>query len=280
MTTRSKDSISGGLEHNRIVARFLAFLLLVGLVGGGVYYWKFHPGRGPREDLGEVGRSLRDAATTAAVKTALSLHRSLKVHAIQVDTEDGVVTLRGEVASGTLKEEAGEVAAAVPDVRQVVNHLDVAGGAPASPAGRTLGESLDDEALEMKVRLAFSLRRELKGTRIEVEAYQRRVALSGEVATPEQRELAVAVARETDGVTDVTERLRVLDTSSYSRAVDVEKALADNRNLAPYRLTVREEGGRLVISGRVRTGAERDLAELLAREAARGPVDSRIEVRP
>jgi hypothetical protein len=41
-----------------------------------------------------------------------------------------------------------------------------------------------------------------------------------------------------------------------------------------------EEGGRLVLRGTVRSGAEKDLAAALAREAAGRPVENAVEIRP
>ena len=50
--------------------------------------------------------------------------------------------------------------------------------------------------------------------------------------------------------------------------------------LGAYAIDVREEGGRVVLTGRVRTAAEKDLAGLLARDAAGGSVDNRLSVGP
>ncbi|PYQ15667.1 MAG: hypothetical protein DMF80_08185 [Acidobacteria bacterium] len=42
---------------------------------------------------------------------------------------------------------------------------------------------------------------------------------------------------------------------------------------------MRDEGGRVVLCGQVKTAAEKDLAGALARDAAGGPVDNALEVR-
>ena len=145
--------------------RAAALLLLIGLLGGGYYYWKARPGAAPPRSLDEAQRQLKDVALTGAVKTALSLHKSLEAFTLGVTTEDAVVTLRGELPSPELKDAALRTAAAVPEVRQVVDHLKLdASLAPAPPAsdGRTLGERLDDETLAARVRMAFALHRALK----------------------------------------------------------------------------------------------------------------------
>ena len=58
-----------------------------------------------------------------------------------------------------------------------------------------------------------------------------------------------------------------------------EAAIRANPNLKGNEIVVERRDGRLVIRGSVRSGAERDLAGLLAREAARQPVDNALEVR-
>jgi len=270
--------------------RFVAFVVLLVLIAGGLYYWKGQPeaDRLPLkpESLGQVGQKLRDTALRGSVKAALELDRNLKLFPIVIDVEDGVVTLRGELPDEALKQRAEAVAAAVPDVRQVVSHIRVAAElATPGDTGRSLGESLDDKKIEMQVRLAFSLRRELKGTDLAVSAYRREVTLSGEVSSEEQRRLAAEVAQQTAGVASVTDRIRVRGQESAERPeadrrAAVERALAANSNLAPYKIEVRLKGGRIVIEGRVRTGAERDLAGLLARDAAGGAIENAIVVRP
>jgi len=272
-----------------VLGRLFALCILVALVGGGLYYWR-HGGRLPEvEDLGEVGDRLKDATTTGAVKGAFELNRHLARLEIEVETEGGVVTLRGHVPAEEAQRLAEEVAASVPNVTQVVNHLKVSGSEPETRPGsdRTLGESLDDRALEVRLRLAFSLDRNLDDTHLKAKAYRREVVLTGEVRNDRQRAEALRIARDLPGVTGVTDRLRTiaeaqgrvpLEQPPGSAAEAVRQALADNANLARYRLEVREDGGRVVLSGAVRTGAEKDLAELLARQAAGHDVESRIRL--
>ena len=256
-------------------------------MAAGVYYWQARATGRPAGSLSEVGDRLRDAALTGAVKTAFELHRGLAPHPIHVTTEDGVVTLRGDVPDPSLREEAERVAAAVPEVAQVVNHLSVSGTAPSpAPSGRSLGESFDDGALEAKVRLAFSLNRELKGTAIGIEVYRREARLSGYVESASQKELAASVAGEVPGIERVTQALRIGSKppaeapTVAGRRDAVAKALRANPNLADYSIEVTEEQGRIVLRGRVGTGAERDLAGLLAREAAAGPVENLLKTEP
>jgi osmotically-inducible protein OsmY len=189
-----------------MISRLFALIILIVLVLVGFHYWKSRPA-GP-ESLKTVGREIKDTALTGAVKTAFELNRTLKPLPIHVSTEDGVVTLRGDVTRADTRDLAERVASSVPDVRQVVNHLHVTGGPEEAPSGeRTLTETVDDQALAVQVRLALSLNKELKGTNIKVDAFKREVTLSGDVPKAAQKALAVQIAKDTIGVSGVADKI-------------------------------------------------------------------------
>ena len=73
-----------------------------------------------------VSSSTAGAALTTKVKTALAKDEGLKtMTSIDVDSKDGVVTLKGKVDSADLKKKAGEVAKKVSGVKSVKNELKV-----------------------------------------------------------------------------------------------------------------------------------------------------------
>jgi len=276
--------------------RLLALLVLLVLAGAAVYYWKYRPaGATPQQALGAVGERLRGAKTSAEIKAALELNRNLKPYPIDVDVSgDGVVALKGEVPREDFRAEAHRVAAAVPGVRDVRNEIRINPALPPpADGGRTLGENLDDKALEAKVKLAFSLNKGLDGTHLSVRAYRREVTVGGTVDTPEQQQLALKLAADTTDVIKVNDEVRLRGQAAAAsspaapapaaapgdRAQAAKRALTANPSLAPYDIQVREEGGRLVLSGRVRTAAEKDLAGLVARDATGAQVDNSLEVK-
>lgn len=291
------------------MSRFLALIVLVGLLLAGLYYWR-QSDAGDRaaatdglgnvgDRIGKVGQSvgnrLRDTKVTGQVKAALELSRTLQPYSFDVDTENEVVVLRGEVPTEELRLAAERVAASVPDVKQVRNEIRTgANPAPADGAGsRSVGESFDDRALEAKVSTAFSLNRGMKGSDIKVSAFKREVSLTGTVTGEPQKQLALALARDTAGVTGVRDQIAggpavggsaaapaAPGAGLSERARAAQAALAANQSLAGYGLTVREERGRLLLAGRVRTAAEKDLAALLARDAAGMPVDNSLTIQP
>jgi osmotically-inducible protein OsmY len=279
-------------------------LVLVAAAGAGVLAWRSRavsappPGEAPRglegqarsfgeearESLVEIGHELRDARVAASVRAALSLNRTLRTSSIEVGAEEGVVTLDGRVDGEEERARAEDLAAAVPGVTRVVNQIQVS-SAPAPAPGRTLGETLEDQTVETRVGLALSLDRELRGSDITVKAYRREVTLGGEVGSQAQRERAVQTARDTTSVAGVVDQIRVRaqaarpGASRAERAAAAQRAVNSSPHLAAFNLQVREEGERLVLRGAVSKPIEKDLAVLLAREAAGGGVDDGVEIR-
>jgi hyperosmotically inducible periplasmic protein len=74
----------------------------------------------------EVSKSAAGAALTAKVKTALAKDEGMRtMTSIDVDSADGVVTLKGKVESAEAKKKAEQVAKKVDGVKRVKNQLRV-----------------------------------------------------------------------------------------------------------------------------------------------------------
>ena len=296
--------------------RVLALLVVGALVLGLLYYWKYQPGRLPHlrsEKLGDVGTKLGEVGETVgeklratkakgSVKAALELNRNLSSYPIEVDAhDDGSVVLRGAVPSAEVRATAARVAGGVPDVARVDNELRVDPTlAPSSGEGRSFGENFDDHALEAKVKLAYSLSKDMKGADVKVAAFRREVTLGGTVASEAQRQAALQIAQQTPQVSTVKDALMVAGAPPAGSAPPAapapsapshagapadparaaQTALATNPNLAAFVLKAQMVGGRLVLTGRVRTGAEKDLAGVVARDAASAAVENNVIVQP
>ena len=74
-----------------------------------------------------AGTNVDDASITASVKTNLAADRGMQtLTAVDVDTNNGVVSLNGVVDSVAAKQQAAEIARKTSGVTQVVNNLQVA----------------------------------------------------------------------------------------------------------------------------------------------------------
>lgn len=72
-----------------------------------------------------AGRKTADATITATVKTKLSTVKGVIANDINVDTDEGVVTLKGTVPDEAQKTKAEDVARHTAGVKRVVNELTV-----------------------------------------------------------------------------------------------------------------------------------------------------------
>jgi hyperosmotically inducible protein len=77
--------------------------------------------------VGTVGDKLSDTSVTTRIKADFSVEKLLQGTAIDVDTSDRIVTLRGTVASNAAKERAAEIARSTEGVTRVVNQIVVSG---------------------------------------------------------------------------------------------------------------------------------------------------------
>ncbi len=190
--------------------RFAVFLAVLAFLGAGVYYYtKLHPEKAPwKEGAAAVKDKVATMSLAAQVKAALSLRESLRGLDIEVAAEKDVVTLRGKVPNGETSKAVEGVASSVPGVRQVVNFLEVdaTAGRQADGDDRSIGEKVDDEALELKVRAAFKLDRNLSEAGFDVKVLRRSVQLSSAAATADQKKRAFEVARSVEGVLKVEVR--------------------------------------------------------------------------
>ena len=146
-------------------------------------------------------------AVTGSVKTALGLNRTLRPYGIEVSSQDGIVTLRGQVPGEGLRSRAEAVAAEVPDVVRVLNEIHVAPGGPPAPAERgSPGEGLAEHAAATGAERVAGAQRALRSNppvaRFELEVRQEgeRLSLRGRVGTLAEKDLAGMLAREGAGV--------------------------------------------------------------------------------
>lgn len=184
--------------------RFVFFVVLLAVLGGGAYYYlKLHPEKAPwKGGVAAVQQKVETAKLSTEVKAALSLRESLKGADIDVSGEKDVITLRGKVSNAEAVKTAETIAASVPGVRQVVNFLEIDKGVVAADGGdgRSIGEKVDDEALELKVRAAFKLDRELVDAGFSVTSMRKALVITSATATPAQKKRALVVARSVEGV--------------------------------------------------------------------------------
>lgn len=180
-----------------------------------------------------------DPGITTAVKSKLAADDTVKAYRIDVDTKDRVVTLNGAVDTPVARDRAIELARATDGVRNVVDQLTVTPGvtpttgvddkvqgeakeaardadAKTDEAQKKAGDTADragdaaaNAALTSKVKTKFLADTAISGLRIDVDSNNGVVTLTGTVPTAAEKDRALKVARETDGVKSVVDRLKV-----------------------------------------------------------------------
>jgi hyperosmotically inducible protein len=150
-----------------------------------------------------VGSQMDDGLITSKVKSKIAADPIVNPFNIDVDTVDGVVTLRGKVEKTGAKQHAGEIALTVSGVKRVNNDITVAG------SSATARRRLSDSAITSKVKTKLAADPEIDPFNIDVDTADGVVTLSGVVAKASARAEAEKLARATRGVKDVRNEIVV-----------------------------------------------------------------------
>jgi osmotically-inducible protein OsmY len=168
-----------------------------------------------RRDAGGVQQP--DAWITAKIQSQYFLDAEVKGRDIDVDTTNGVVTLRGAVDNEAERRQAVMMARNTEGVREVTDQLTVT-GTPRPTGTRTdvsrAADAVDDAWITVKVQSKFFLDPGIKGSAIDVTTKGGVVTLQGSVPTAAQQQSAEQIAMETDGVSRVNNQLKVAATTS------------------------------------------------------------------
>jgi hyperosmotically inducible periplasmic protein len=158
---------------------------------------------------GAAACSQTDAGVTTKVKAKLAADDTVKAYQIDVDTQRKVVTLKGAVDSEAARTQAVRLARDTEGVSNVVDQLTVKPRdvAPASLPDAAPGAS--DPGITTAVKSKLLADPAVSGLKIDVDTSEGVVTLSGHVKSNAERETAVRIARETDGVKRVTDMLTV-----------------------------------------------------------------------
>jgi hyperosmotically inducible protein len=147
---------------------------------------------------------------------------ALKGRRIEVHTNQGVVTLRGEVGSDTERGQALLLARTTEGVTRVEDNLTVnaAAAAPPLPATSTAtgsaalpapspSRTTGDEAIATRIQSKFFTDPQVRAAAVQVSAKDGVVVLEGTVPSAAAKKQALTLARNTEGVQQVIDRLTV-----------------------------------------------------------------------
>jgi osmotically-inducible protein OsmY len=158
-----------------------------------------------------------DSWITAKIQSRYFVDDEVKGRSINVDTRDGVVTLRGTVDSYSERLLATSIARNTDGVREVHDEMTIgakardsekAGPASGESVG-TAGQRIEDAWITTRIQSKFFVDDQIKGRKIDIDTKDGVVTLRGLVATAAAKTAAGNLAVETDGVTRVNNLLKV-----------------------------------------------------------------------
>ena len=157
-----------------------------------------------------------DMSVTSRIQARYFLDAVLKGRRIDVDTRNGVVTLRGEVASDNERAQSLLLARTTAGVERVEDALIVNAALAPSPAGGLAAPAPspeaprpEDAALTARVESRLLADPQVKSGSIEVTAKDGVLLLEGTLPTTTAQRRAISLARGTEGVIQVIDRISV-----------------------------------------------------------------------
>lgn len=152
-----------------------------------------------------AGEQIDDAGITTKVTAKLTADPEINPFKIDVDTIDGVVTLRGKVKDEAVKMEAEKLARKTSGVKSVRNEIRVVTMEMEDEDGNVV----TDAWITTKVKSKLTADPQLNPFNIDVDTQDGEVTLSGVVRTQTAKQEAEKLARDTKGVKRVNNELQV-----------------------------------------------------------------------
>ncbi|RQW82439.1 MAG: BON domain-containing protein [Geobacter sp.] len=218
--------------------------------------------------------SMTDERIESSAKKSYVFKTYLKGDDIKIQSKDGVVSLTGTVSEESHKSLARETVASLPGVKSVDNKLEIKGEVPAA---------YTDAWLITKVKSTLLFHRNVNATGTEVLAKDGTVTLRGEATSKAQKDLTTEYAKDVEGVKNVQNEMTVLTAAtkpgkktigekinSISEKIDdasitalVKTTLLYHRSTSALKTTVETKEGVVMLGGKAKNAAEKDLATKL-----------------
>jgi len=237
--------------------------------------------------------AISDSMITTKIKADYAKDKTVSAMRIKVDTDDkGVVTLSGTAKSKAESDQAEKLARETKGVTSVTNNIVVDTTTKPSTTAK-IKENIADASITTKIKTAFVRDRWVRSRNMHVDTDDKGVVtLTGKARNQAESDQAEKLARETKGVTSVTNNIVVMGTgkASTSSAADtggkktvtekvkenvsdamittkIKAEYAKDKTVSAMKIKVdTDDKGVVTLSGTAKSKAEADQAEKLARE--------------
>tara|TARA_Y100000782_G_scaffold25591_1_gene28238 strand:- start:131 stop:961 length:831 start_codon:yes stop_codon:yes gene_type:complete len=224
---------------------------------------------------------LTEARQEGSIWTAITLNRHLNPFTIDVDVENGVATLTGDVESDVDRDLAEQVAKDIEGIQRVDNQLQVNPDAERkerTEGNPSLSTSFSNATTTATIKSKLLWNSNTEGLDIDVTTNNGVVTLTGTAQSDEAKDLAGMLAKDTDGVHRVDNEIRVngeatAAAKAQNAADDAGEAISDawitskvkssyllSSNLSGLDISVDTKNGVVALSGTVMSSEEKDLA--------------------
>lgn len=195
---------------------------------------------------------MTDQAITDAIEDELLYDNAVSSYRIDVTTDNGIVTLAGEVSNILAKERAARIAETVKGVRSVVNRISVM---PSTIHA--------DSTIETEIEAALASDPATEAWEIQVAVNDGVVTLSGTVESWEEKQLAAKVAKGVAGVTELKNQIQIdykVTRPDSEIKADIEQALRWDTLIDQALIDVEVSDGKVTLTGTVGSAAEKSRA--------------------
>jgi osmotically-inducible protein OsmY len=180
----------------------------------------------------------------------------LKYEEIDVDANDGVITLSGTVGSYIKKSQAEETAKKITGVRAVVEKIEVK---------FNNDDVKDDSEIATAVLNALKSNRDVPFDKIQVEVEDGHVTLDGQLEWNHQKEAAQKSASNIDGIKVLTNNIKIeTDHADDIEKAGIERAIERNWAMNNQDVQVYVSGNKVTLNGVVHSFYQKEEAERMA----------------
>ena len=227
--------------------------------------------------------AISDSVITTKIKADYAADKLVSAMRIKVDTDDkGVVTLSGNARNKAESDQAEKIARETKGVTLVRNDIVVgdAGGKKSMTA--SVKENVGDTTITTKIKAAFVRDRWVRARNMHVDTDDKGVVtLTGKARNQAESDQAVKIARETKGVTSVTNNIVVGATGAKTSMKEsvkenvgdavittkIKAEFAKDKQVSAIRIKVdTDDKGVVTLSGNARSTAESEQAAKIARD--------------